>query len=117
MNKKGYLYSRPWGSYLVLEKSDTYLVKMLRVNPMQKLSLQSHNCRAEHWVICSGIATVIKGNFKYTLLSGQSIDIKPKEKHSLQNLTETELCVLELQMGDKLSEEDIVRYEDMYGRL
>lgn len=109
-------HSRPWGNYVVLNKSKNYLVKLLNVNPMQKLSLQKHNFRKEHWVVCNGVATVIKGNKNFTLTKGQSIDIDINEIHSLQNHTNEELCVLELQQGEILSEDDIVRIEDIYGR-
>lgn len=108
---------RPWGFYSCIADGDGYLTKKIHVNPNQKLSLQSHNHRAEHWVVSKGTATVVKGDEVLTLTVGQSVDIAIGEKHSLQNLTENDVEIIELQIGEILSEDDIVRYEDMYGRV
>lgn len=108
---------RPWGHYSVLQKGDGYLTKSIHVNPGEKLSIQMHNHRSEHWVVLSGIATIQKGEKKITLNPGESIDIPVKIKHSLQNLTDKDLEIIEVQKGDHLSEEDIIRFEDIYGRV
>lgn len=108
---------RPWGFYSCISDGKGYLTKKIHVNPHQKLSLQSHNHRAEHWVVASGCATVIKGDETLTLTVGQSVDIAVGEKHSLQNLTDNDVEIIELQIGSILLEEDIIRYEDMYGRV
>ncbi len=108
---------RPWGFYSCIANGDGFLTKKIHVNPHQKLSLQSHNHRAEHWVVASGVATVVKGDEVLTLTVGQSVDIAIGEKHSLQNLSEDNVEIIELQIGSILSEDDIVRYEDMYGRV
>lgn len=108
---------RPWGFYTVIAQGEGYLAKKIHVNPGQKLSLQSHNHRAEHWVVAFGTATVVKGDSVLTLTAGQSVDLAIGEKHSLQNMSADDVEIIELQKGDILSEDDIVRYEDMYGRV
>ena len=108
---------RPWGFYTVIASGEGFLTKKIHVNPHQKLSLQSHNHRAEHWVVALGTATVQKGEEMLTLNVGQSVDIAIGEKHSLQNLSDDDVEIIELQQGSILLEEDIIRYEDIYGRI
>lgn len=108
---------RPWGCYTVLENGDGFLTKCITVNPQSKLSLQRHNFRSEHWIVLEGKATVIKGDTTHELKSGESIDIDIKELHSLQNLSNEELKIIEVQQGDILDENDIERLEDIYGRV
>ncbi len=108
---------RPWGYYTVLAEGKGFLTKMIQVNPGQKLSVQSHNHRSEHWVVLEGVAKVLLEGKEHILSPGHSIDIDVKEIHSLQNPYENVLKIIEVQKGDLLIEEDIVRYEDMYGRV
>ena len=108
---------RPWGYYTVLAEGKGFLTKMIQVNPGQKLSVQSHNHRSEHWVVLEGMAKVILEGKEHILSPGHSIDIDVREIHSLQNPYEDILKIIEVQKGDLLIEEDIVRYEDMYGRV
>ena len=108
---------RPWGYYTVLAEGKGFLTKMIQVNPGQKLSVQSHNHRSEHWVVLEGMAKVLLEGKEHILSPGHSIDIDVKEIHSLQNPYEKVLKIIEVQKGDLLIEEDIVRYEDMYGRV
>ena len=108
---------RPWGYYTVLAQGNGFLTKMIQVNPGQKLSVQSHNHRSEHWVVLEGMAKVLLEGKEHILSPGHSIDIDVKEIHSLQNPYEDVLKIIEVQKGDLLIEEDIVRYEDMYGRV
>ena len=110
-------FERPWGYYINIASGENYLTKIIHVNPKGKLSVQSHNHRAEHWVVIAGIATVILDKNTQTLQEGDSIDIPLKSIHSLQNLEDTDLEIIEVQRGDYLSEDDIIRYEDIYGRL
>lgn len=107
---------RPWGFYTVIAEGKGFLTKILHVNPGQKLSIQSHNYRSEHWVVLSGNAKVVLESKDYILSPGHSIDIPVKAIHSLQNPFDEDVEVIEVQKGDTLSEDDIVRYEDMYGR-
>ncbi|MCD8377492.1 MAG: mannose-1-phosphate guanylyltransferase/mannose-6-phosphate isomerase [Candidatus Gastranaerophilales bacterium] len=108
---------RPWGFYTVLAQGDGFLTKMIHVNPAQKLSVQSHNHRSEHWVVLSGMAKVVLEGKEHILSPGHSVDIAVKAVHSLQNPYKEDLKIIEIQKGDILIEEDIVRYEDMYGRV
>lgn len=108
---------RPWGYYTVLGEGKGFLTKMIQVNPGQKLSVQSHNHRSEHWVVLEGTAKVVLEGKEHILTPGHSVDIAVKEIHSLQNPFKEVLKIVEVQKGDILIEEDIVRYEDMYGRV
>lgn len=108
---------RPWGYYTCLAEGDGYLTKIISVSPGQKLSIQSHKHRSEHWVVLEGRALVILNDEKHYLTAGQSIDIAALAKHSLQNPYAEELKIIEVQKGELLSEDDIIRYEDIYGRI
>ena len=108
---------RPWGYYTCLNSGDGYLTKTICVMPKQKLSIQSHNHRAEHWIVLEGVALVLKDGKEYNVYPGDSIDIPLGCKHSLQNPYDNELKIIEVQNGDYLSEDDIIRYEDCYGRV
>ena len=108
---------RPWGYYTVTGMGKGFLSKLIQVNPGQKLSLQSHNHRSEHWVVVEGKAKVVLDGVEKILNPGESVDIAVKAIHSLQNPFEEPLKIIEAQMGDLLIEEDIIRYEDMYGRV
>ena len=108
---------RPWGFYTVLAQGNGFLTKMIQVNQGQKLSVQSHNHRSEHWVVLEGKAKVVLEGKELILSPGHSVDIPVKAIHSLQNPFEEVLKIIEVQKGDLLIEEDIIRYEDMYGRV
>lgn len=108
---------RPWGFYTVLTQGKGFLTKIIHVGAGQKLSVQSHNHRSEHWVVLSGTAKVVLEGEEHILSTGRSIDIPLKAVHSLQNPYEEELEIIEVQLGELLIEDDIVRYEDMYGRV
>ena len=108
--------TRPWGSYTILHKETNYLVKRIEVLPGESLSLQSHNHRSEHWTVVSGVAQVQIEETLQTLQTNQSIEIPKGAKHRLANLDESSLIIIEVQLGDKLDEDDITRYEDKYGR-
>ena len=113
LNKKVF---RPWGFYTVIAQGEGFLAKIIHVNPSQRLSVQSHNHRSEHWVVLSGVANVLLDGKELILNPGDSVDIPVKSIHSLQNSFEEDLEIIEIQRGDILSEEDITRYEDIYGR-
>lgn len=108
---------RPWGFYTVLTQGKGFLSKIIHVKPDQKLSVQSHNHRSEHWVVLSGTAKVVLEGEEHILTPGHSIDIPVQAKHSLQNPYKEDMEIIEVQLGDPLIEEDIVRYEDIYGRV
>lgn len=108
---------RPWGYYTVLNSGNGFLTKCICVNPGAKLSIQLHHHRQEHWAVIEGNALVLKGEEFFELEKGQSIDIALEEKHSLQNPYDEPLKIIEIQQGDILDENDIERFEDMYGRV
>lgn len=108
---------RPWGFYTVIAQGKGFITKIIHVNQGQKLSVQSHNHRSEHWVVLSGTALVKLNAEELTLNPGHSVDIPVKAIHSLQNPYTEDLEIIEVQKGSILLEDDIVRYEDMYGRV
>tara|TARA_Y100000739_G_C20604132_1_gene464612 strand:+ start:905 stop:2317 length:1413 start_codon:yes stop_codon:yes gene_type:complete len=108
---------RPWGWYDSIETGLHFQVKRLHVNPGSKLSLQLHHRRTEHWVVVSGTATAINGEDILTLNEGDSTYIAVGVKHSLENKTAKPLEIIEVQSGSYLGEDDIERFEDIYGRL
>jgi mannose-1-phosphate guanylyltransferase/mannose-6-phosphate isomerase len=107
---------RPWGSYTVLELSEAYKIKRVSVNPGQKLSLQLHHHRSEHWVVVSGTAEVELAGETLFIRTGESAFIRSGIKHRLRNPGVIPLEVIEVQLGEYLEEDDIVRFEDDYGR-
>jgi len=113
MHRKVY---RPWGWYDSIELGEHFQVKKLHVNPGAKLSLQMHHKRAEHWVVVSGTATVINGEEVLTLKKGDSTYIPIGVVHCLENRASKPLEVVEVQSGNYLGEDDIIRLEDIYKR-
>jgi len=107
---------RPWGWYDSIEVGIHFQVKRLHVNPGAKLSLQMHHKRAEHWVVVSGTATATNGEDILTLIEGESTYIPIGTIHALENRTKEILEIIEVQSGSYLGEDDIVRFEDIYGR-
>ena len=107
---------RPWGSYESLITSERFQVKSIIVNPGQKLSLQKHHHRAEHWIVVSGTAEVTCEEKVFTLAEDESTYIPLGHKHRLANPGRIPLELIEVQSGSYLGEDDIVRYEDIYGR-
>ena len=108
---------RPWGTYATLRREDGYQVKRITVEPGQKLSLQFHHKRAEHWVVTQGKAIVQIGDREFETGPGEYRYIPLGEKHRLTNISETELVLIEVQVGNYLGEDDIVRLDDDYGRV
>lgn len=108
---------RPWGKFDILETGQCYQVKRIVLKPGAKISLQMHHHRAEHWVVVSGIAKVTRGEDVFILKENQSTYIPLGETHCLENLGKVDLEVIEVQSGNYLSEDDIVRFEDQYGRV
>lgn len=115
--KKGDFDNRPWGKWEVLDAADEFCVKKITVNPGAKLSLQSHNFRAEHWIIVKGKALVTLGDDKLIKKQNDAIYIPEETKHRIQNDSADVLEFIEVQTGDNLDENDIIRYEDSYGRV
>ena len=107
---------RPWGSYELLTSGDGFQVKRLIVNPGQQLSLQLHHHRAEHWVVVRGTAKVVNGDSELILSADQSTYIPVGVKHRLSNPGPEVLELIEVQSGSYLGEDDIIRFDDVYGR-
>ena len=107
---------RPWGSYESIDNGDSFQVKRITVNPGAKLSLQMHHKRAEHWIVVSGTAQVTCGEKVFTLNQNESTFIPLGSKHRLENTGSEPLLLIEVQSGSYLGEDDIVRFDDSYGR-
>jgi mannose-1-phosphate guanylyltransferase/mannose-1-phosphate guanylyltransferase/mannose-6-phosphate isomerase len=107
---------RPWGAFYVLDEGAGFKVKRIVVAPQGRLSLQSHAHRSEHWTVVSGEATVTVGEAVQTLTRGESVDIPQGFVHRLENFGESDVKLIEVQFGDYLGEDDIVRYDDVYQR-
>ena len=108
--------SRPWGSYTVLEEGEGFKVKRIEINPGSKISLQRHQHRSEHWVVVSGTAKVTNGDKELIVNTNESTYIRAGHKHRVQNPGLLNLIMIEVQSGPYVGEDDIERFEDVYGR-
>jgi mannose-6-phosphate isomerase-like protein (cupin superfamily) len=108
--------NRPWGRWEVLDVGDGFAVKRITVNPGAILSLQLHHHREEHWVIVRGTARVTRGSEIFSLARNQAVFIPVETPHRVENPGTEPLEFVEVQVGDRLDEGDIVRLEDRYGR-
>ncbi len=108
---------RPWGSYTVLQEGNRHKIKRITVHPKQKLSLQMHYHRSEHWVVVSGTAKVTIGDQESIVHEGESIFVPKSSIHRVENPGIVLLEIIEVQVGEYLGEDDIIRLEDVYGRL
>jgi mannose-1-phosphate guanylyltransferase/mannose-6-phosphate isomerase len=107
---------RPWGSYTILENGDRYKIKRIEINPGAKLSHQLHYHRSEHWVVVAGTARVTNGDKEYDVHPNESTYIPMSTKHRLENRGRIPLQIIEVQNGEYLEEDDIVRFDDDYNR-
>jgi mannose-1-phosphate guanylyltransferase/mannose-6-phosphate isomerase len=107
---------RPWGTYTVLEEGSRFKIKRIVVKPAGRLSLQMHHHRSEHWVVVSGMARVVNGDQELFINTDESTYIPAGHKHRLENPGVVDLVMIEVQSGEYLGEDDIVRFEDIYGR-
>ncbi len=108
---------RPWGTYTVLEEGDRFKMKRIVVKPNAQLSLQMHHHRSEHWIVVSGCADIVNGEQIISLQPNESTYIPAGHKHRLINPGVMDLVLIEVQCGEYLGEDDIVRFEDVYGRV
>lgn len=116
--KKGDHDVRPWGTWEVLDAGEHFCVKRITVNPEAILSLQLHNFRAEHWIIVEGSAMIVLGDDTLYRTVDDSIYIPVKTKHRIRNTSlSSPLVFIEIQTGETLDENDIIRFEDSYGRI
>jgi mannose-1-phosphate guanylyltransferase/mannose-6-phosphate isomerase len=107
---------RPWGSYDSIDSGDRFQVKRLVVKPGASMSLQLHHHRAEHWIVVSGTARITRGEETFLLGENESTYIPVGTKHRIENPGKVTLHIIEVQSGSYLGEDDIVRFEDVYGR-
>ena len=107
---------KPWGSYKNIFIGHNFIVKILTINPKCKISLQYHTKRAEHWVVTEGIAFVTKGKSEF-ILKNESTYIEIEEIHRIENKEDEKLIIVEVQIGSEINEDDIVRLDDIYGRM
>ena len=117
MKKTNEVILKPWGNYKNIHISNNFIVKILTISPKNKISLQYHTRRAEHWVVTHGKAFVTKGKKQFVLNKNESTYIETNEIHRIENKEEIDLIIVEVQVGSKISEEDIVRLDDIYGRV
>ncbi len=108
---------RPWGTYTTLENGERFKIKRIVVKPQASLSLQMHHHRSEHWIVVSGMALVVNDKQEFMLNTNESTFIRAGHRHRLQNPGVIDLVLIEVQSGDYLGEDDIVRFEDNYGRV
>ena len=108
---------RPWGTYTVLQEHPGFKIKRIEVNPGGRLSLQMHHHRSEHWIVVSGMAKVVNGDAELFVRTNESTYIPAGFKHRLENPGMLNLVMIEVQSGSYLGEDDIVRFEDNYGRV
>jgi mannose-6-phosphate isomerase len=107
---------RPWGNFTVLDEGDGYKVKRIEVLPGKRLSYQKHARRAEHWFIARGVAKVTLDDRDITLSAGEYVDIPVGAAHRIENPGVEKVIFIEVQRGDYLGEDDIVRLQDDFGR-
>lgn len=107
---------RPWGTYTVLEEGPRFKIKRIEVKPGASLSLQMHHHRSEHWIVVSGMARVFNSGEEILVGANQSTYIPAGHKHRLENPGVLQLVMIEVQSGEYLGEDDIVRFDDIYGR-
>jgi len=108
---------RPWGSFTVLEEGKGYKIKRIEVKPGHRLSLQMHHHRSEHWIVVSGTARVVCGEAETLLGCNQSTYVPPCTSHRLENPGVIPLVLIEVQNGEYLGEDDIIRFQDDYSRV
>lgn len=108
--------TRPWGTYTVLEEGSRFKIKRIEVKPGASLSLQMHHHRSEHWIVVSGMARVVNGDQELLVGANESTYIPAGHKHRLENPGVLDLVMIEVQSGEYLGEDDIVRFADVYGR-
>jgi len=107
---------RPWGSFSLLEQGPRYKIKRIEVEPGHRLSLQMHYHRSEHWIVVSGTAKVVCGDRELILGNNESTYVPQGTHHRLENPGAIKLVLIEVQNGEYVGEDDIVRYQDDYAR-
>ena len=109
--------NKPWGFYENILIQSNYLIKKITIFPSKRLSLQSHSFRSEYWIVIKGNGEYIIGDNKFNLSEGNNIFIPQNVKHRIINNSTENIEIIEIQKGNKISEDDIIRYEDDFNRL
>jgi cytidyltransferase-like protein len=115
-SRKSYV-ERCWGKFVSIEKGDGYQVKRLTVDPQKRISLQKHLHRSEHWIVVGGVAKVVLDDREIFLYKNESVYVPIGAVHRLENIGKIPLEIIEVQVGEYLKEDDIVRFEDDFGRV
>lgn len=116
-NSLNKIVNRPWGNFKTVHIDCNFTVKILTIYPNSQISLQYHKNRSEHWIITKGIANITKGDQKFVLKENEVTFIEKEEIHRIENNEKFDLIIVEVQTGEKISEKDIVRLDDIYGRV
>jgi mannose-6-phosphate isomerase len=116
LNKESQIYSRPWGYYQTLKLFENSQVKWILVKPNEKLSLQKHLKRSEHWIIIKGTPMITINNSTKTYFENEHAFIPKESIHRIENKTDEEVIIVEVQIGSYLGEDDIIRLDDKYNR-
>lgn len=116
INEVGKVYERPWGTYQTLAQAEGYQAKIITVNTGGRLSLQKHFKRSEHWVVVGGTPTITVGDEKREYTAGEYVFIPLEAQHRLENFADELATIIEVQVGNYLGEDDIVRLDDVYKR-
>jgi mannose-6-phosphate isomerase-like protein (cupin superfamily) len=111
-----YKEGRPWGTFEIINESDSYKVKKITVHPGKRLSLQSHEKRSEYWIIISGNGVLTQDNIQKVVSKNSQVFIPVKQKHRIHNTGTEPLIFIEVQTGTYFGEDDIIRYDDDYNR-
>ena len=111
------IVEKPWGSFEILKSGKNFLVKKILINPGGVLSLQSHDHRSEHWIVAEGEAEVVIDDKILNLKENENVFIPNGVVHRISNKTKMDLVIIEMWYGEKLDENDIKRYEDIYKRI
>lgn len=117
MNNVGVIYNRPWGTYQTINMQDMHQVKILKVEPGKRLSLQYHNHRSEHWIVVNGKGEAWVGDDIFPISENKHVFIPLGVKHRIVNNSSEVLTLIEVQYGSYLGEDDIVRLQDDFNRL
>ena len=115
-NSLNKIVDRPWGNFKTIYISNNFTVKILTIFPNSLISLQYHKNRSEHWVVTKGVANITKGNQSFILKENEVTFIEKEEVHRIENKEKSNLVIVEVQTGNEISEDDIIRLDDAYGR-
>ncbi|NGX56328.1 MAG: Alginate biosynthesis protein AlgA [Candidatus Anoxychlamydiales bacterium] len=115
-NIENKIYKRPWGTYQTLKLADTSQVKWIEVLPLQKLSLQKHYKRSEHWIVVEGNPVITIDSAKKQYKKNDHVFIPIESMHRIENIENKKVIIVEVQIGSYLGEDDIERFDDIYGR-